>query len=86
MIHRNSRVINVSSMMQSSGFIDMEDVGAIKTPYSAMGAYSNSKLANVLFTKWIDHHYQTKGIKSVALHPGVVRTDIVNNFLDNPVK
>jgi len=53
-----ARVINVSSsahakmvVMPGSGKIYWDDINFEKTKYNAMAVYSQSKLANVLFTK-----------------------------------
>ena len=48
--------------------------------YSAWGAYGNSKLANVLFTRELARRLQVAGkdsdVASFCLHPGVCRTDL----------
>src|SRR3990167_2891168 len=51
-----------------------------KDQYSGWGAYSLSKLANVLFGRGVQSILQSRSSKiiSVSLHPGAVRT----NFLD----
>ena len=48
--------------------------------------YSNSKLATILFSEKANEIYEEKGVKLVSLHPGVVRTNLSNTYLDNPVK
>lgn len=44
-----SRIINVSSIVHTSGRINFEDLQSSKN-YEPLKAYSQSKLANVLFT------------------------------------
>lgn len=76
---KGGRVVNVSS--DAHLFAREEDM---KPPYSEpatytqWGAYSRSKLANVLFTKELNTRFANAGLQltAVALHPGVVRTDL----------
>lgn len=44
-----SRIINVSSLAHINGQIRWDDINW-QNEYSAVGAYSQSKLANILFT------------------------------------
>ncbi len=47
--------------------------------YSSFGAYGQSKLANILFTRELARRVADRGIDSNALHPGVVRTGFGRN-------
>ncbi|MFD2871370.1 SDR family oxidoreductase [Mucilaginibacter ximonensis] len=69
-----ARIINVSSDLHRRGKPDFESINDPQK-YSAMGAYGNSKLFNIYFTKSIAGRYASKGITSYALHPGVVKTN-----------
>ena len=42
--------------------------------YSAMDAYAQSKLANVLFTRALARRYPAKTLAAYAVHPGAVRS------------
>lgn len=44
--------------------------------YNAWGAYIQSKLANILFTRALAKRLQGTNVTANALHPGVVRTEI----------
>lgn len=70
------RIINVSSGAHYRGKIDFDSFkgehGVKK--YNGMEAYSQSKLANILFTKELARRYPS--ICSHSLHPGVVATEI----------
>ena len=44
-----SRIINISSLAHLRGRIDFDDLNSSKV-YSSFSAYSQSKLANILFT------------------------------------
>ncbi len=80
----HSRVVNVSSDAHMSGHINFDDLG-YKKRYSAYRAYSQSKLANVLFTYELSRHVEVSGITVNALHPGVVRTNF-GNTTANPLR
>jgi NAD(P)-dependent dehydrogenase (short-subunit alcohol dehydrogenase family) len=69
-----SRIINVSSEAHTAGHIDFEDLQAEKN-YGAMRAYSQSKLAQVLFTHELARRLSGTGVTVNSLHPGVVATN-----------
>ncbi|VEN40392.1 unnamed protein product [Callosobruchus maculatus] len=59
--------------------IDFSDLNWEKRRYSSIGAYEQSKLANVLFTKELARRLRENKIKDVnvyTLHPGVIKTDL----------
>ncbi len=68
-----ARVVTVSSGAQSTGQIDFDDLQGERS-YSGARAYSQSKLANVLFTYELARRLQTTSVTANVLHPGVVRT------------
>jgi retinol dehydrogenase 14 len=68
-----ARVVTVSSGAHTMGRIDFDDLGGERS-YSGMRAYSQSKLANVLFTYELARRLGSGGVTANALHPGVVRT------------
>lgn len=70
-----ARIINVSSMAHTWGSINLEDINSEKS-YDKRGAYSQSKLANVLFTRSLAKRLQGTGVTTYSLHPGVVQTDL----------
>jgi retinol dehydrogenase-14 len=69
-----ARVVTVSSGEQARGRIDFEDLQGARD-YSAQRAYSQSKLANVIFTNELARRLQGSGVTATSLHPGVVRTN-----------
>lgn len=77
-----ARIVIVSSGTHHSGKIDLDDLlGKIGwTPY---GAYSNSKLANVLFTRALAKRLARTAITANALHPGVVGTKLLRAGFGN---
>ncbi|HET7659590.1 MAG TPA: SDR family oxidoreductase [Oryzihumus sp.] len=68
-----ARVVTVSSGAQAMGRIDFEDLQGERS-YSGQRAYSQSKLANVLFTYELARRLEGTGVTANTLHPGVVRT------------
>jgi retinol dehydrogenase 14 len=68
-----ARVVTVSSGAQSMGKIDFENLQGEGT-YSGQTAYSQSKLANVMFTYELARRLEDTGVTATVLHPGVTRT------------
>lgn len=73
-----ARIINVSSAAHFGGKINFDDLNAEKS-YSGWGAYSNSKLMNVLFTYQLARRLQGSGVTVNCLHPGFVATQFGKN-------
>jgi NAD(P)-dependent dehydrogenase (short-subunit alcohol dehydrogenase family) len=72
---RPSRIVNVASTGHKFGKLDIDAWPAAK-PYSAFGAYANSKLANVLFTFELSRRLDGAGVTANCLHPGGVGTSL----------
>lgn len=70
-----ARIITVSSMAHSWGSIKLEDINSEQS-YDKSKAYSQSKLANVLFTRSLAKRLEGTGVTTYSLHPGVVQTDL----------
>lgn len=75
-----ARIVNVSSRAHRGGTIDLEDMNFEKRPYSRIKAYSQSKLANVLFTKELARRLEGSGVTCYSLHPGVVMTELFRHI------
>jgi NAD(P)-dependent dehydrogenase (short-subunit alcohol dehydrogenase family) len=73
-----SRIINVSSAAHFGGEIDFGDLQHQKR-YSSFKVYSDSKLANVLFTYEMARRLAGTGVTANCLHPGVVTTGFGKN-------
>ena len=69
-----ARVVTVSSHVQAEGRIDFDDLQSAGN-YSGQSAYSQSKLANVMFTNELARRLEGTGVTANSLHPGIVRTD-----------
>merc|ERR1712183_663879 len=81
---RNSRVINVSSLANIGGVVDLDNLNYEKEFTNPYKTYHNSKLMNIMFSKEIAARWKNIGVTSYSLHPGFVRTNIANDF--SPVK
>jgi len=68
-----ARVVTVSSGAHAKGRIDFDDLQAERN-YQGGRAYSQSKLANVMFTYELARRLEGTGVTATVLHPGVVRT------------
>jgi retinol dehydrogenase-14 len=68
-----ARVVTVSSGAHATGRIDFGDLQGERS-YSGARAYSQSKLANVLFTYELARRQPATCVTANALHPGVVHT------------
>jgi retinol dehydrogenase 14 len=68
-----ARVVTVASNAQRQGRIDFDDLQG-RRAYSGARAYSQSKLANVLFTYELARRLSAGQVTANALHPGLVST------------
>jgi NAD(P)-dependent dehydrogenase (short-subunit alcohol dehydrogenase family) len=67
-----SRVVTVTSPAFRRGRIDFDDLRA-ERHFSGFRAYSQSKLANLLFTTELARRLAGTGVTATCMHPGVVR-------------
>jgi retinol dehydrogenase 12 len=65
------RIINVTSSVYALGKFDLGKIDSI-TNYSAITAYSTSKLYLLMFTEELAG--RVKGLTANSMHPGIVRT------------
>lgn len=75
------RVVTVSSLMHHFGYISLKDLNWRSRPYSAWLAYSQSKLANLLFTSELQRRLDAAGspLRALAAHPGWSHTNLQGN-------
>jgi len=72
-----ARIINVSSEAHRFGHLNFQDMHSPKK-YSALTAYADSKLANILFTYELARRLELTDITVNCLHPGVVATNFAS--------
>ncbi|MCL7958614.1 MAG: SDR family oxidoreductase [marine benthic group bacterium] len=71
-----ARIVMVSSEAHRRGRIDFDDIHGERR-YSGLGAYTQSKLANLLFTRERARRLSGTGVTANAAHPGVVATRLL---------
>ncbi len=73
----DARVVNVSSVAHRSGTINFEDLNR-RQSYKKWEVYSQSKLANLLFTYELQRKLEASGVDAVAVaaHPGWAETNL----------
>jgi NAD(P)-dependent dehydrogenase (short-subunit alcohol dehydrogenase family) len=73
----SARVVTLASIAHKRGKIHFDDLQS-KWRYNPMEAYSQSKLADLMFAMELERRYrETKaGVVSVAVHPGVAQTKL----------
>ncbi len=78
-----SRVVTVSSIVHNSGRIDFDDLNGDRKRYSKWGFYSQSKIANLLFSLELARRLEASGssVRSLASHPGYTATDLQRHSL-----
>lgn len=76
----HSRIVTLSSIAHKTGKINFEDLQSQKK-YSPMVAYSQSKLACLMFSYELQRRLTEMGAQtiSVAAHPGISDTDLIKN-------
>ena len=74
----SDRVVTVSSMAHWPGRINFDDLNWKSRRYSPWLAYSQAKLANLLFTSELQRRLDSVGsqLRSLAAHPGYSHTNL----------
>jgi NAD(P)-dependent dehydrogenase (short-subunit alcohol dehydrogenase family) len=72
------RVVVVSSDLHRNGKIDLEDLNWERRSYRPWAAYSQSKLANLLFVLELQRRLTEAGsaVRAIAVHPGYAATNL----------
>jgi NAD(P)-dependent dehydrogenase (short-subunit alcohol dehydrogenase family) len=84
------RVVTLASIAHKMGRLNFEDLQSTKS-YSPMGAYRQSKLADLMFAFELDRRLRAAGppapgVLSVAAHPGVANTNLFQVGEFSPVE
>jgi NAD(P)-dependent dehydrogenase (short-subunit alcohol dehydrogenase family) len=78
-----ARVVSVSSVLHQRGGLDLADLNFERREYKPWIAYSQSKIANLLFAFELDRRARAAGLDllSVAAHPGLSNTQLTSNMV-----
>jgi NAD(P)-dependent dehydrogenase (short-subunit alcohol dehydrogenase family) len=76
LLHKGSRLVNLSSAGHRFSDVDLADPNFERTPYTEFGAYGRSKTANILFAVEFDRRHKSEGIRATAVHPGGIQTEL----------
>jgi NAD(P)-dependent dehydrogenase (short-subunit alcohol dehydrogenase family) len=68
-----ARVITVTSDAHTAARLDLDNLN-LEHGWDSWRSYSNSKLANILFTRELARRLEGTGVTANCAHPGVVRT------------
>jgi NAD(P)-dependent dehydrogenase (short-subunit alcohol dehydrogenase family) len=74
-----ARVINTASDAHQRGRLDLDTVARRPSGRAGFPAYSDSKLANILFTRELARRASGSGVTVNCFHPGFVRTGFGQN-------
>lgn len=77
---RSSRIVTVCALAANSGVINFDDLQSEQN-YKPMPVYGQSKLANLIFSLELHRRSESEkwGVRSIAAHPGLSRTDLVDS-------
>jgi NAD(P)-dependent dehydrogenase (short-subunit alcohol dehydrogenase family) len=70
------RVVNLSSSGHRFGAVNFDDPSYEQRDYDKWQAYGESKTANILFSVGLDARLQGRGVRSLAVHPGAIMTEL----------
>ena len=72
-----ARVVTLSSIAHKQGKLDFDDLQATKQ-YRPMGAYQQSKLADLMFAFELERRFRAgkMGVLSIPVHPGVAESNL----------
>ncbi|MBA7523667.1 hypothetical protein ES705_15799 [subsurface metagenome] len=79
--NHSTRIINVSSMIHAN-YIDFKDL-QYENNFDGGGAYSLSKLCNILFTYKLSEILKAGNVTVNCLHPGVINTRMLRLSFGN---
>lgn len=75
-----ARIVVLSSALHYRGKLDWDDLQFERRKYNPTAAYSQSKLANMLFTRALARRLAGSGVTVNAVHPGVIATELIRDY------
>ncbi len=81
-----ARIVNLSSAGHRLSPFRFEDPFFEKEPYDKWTAYGQAKTANVLFSVGLDERFKERGVRSIAVHPGAIQTELGRHMNSDDIK
>lgn len=79
LIATGGRLVVLGSAAHRFSDIDLDDLNYDHTPYDPYLSYGRSKTANILFAVEFDRRHRERGVRAVAVHPGVIKTELARH-------
>ena len=76
LMRSGSRLVNLSSSGHRFSNVDLDDPNFERTPYEPFVAYGRSKTANILFAVAFDRRHRERGVRTAAVHPRGIHTEL----------
>jgi NAD(P)-dependent dehydrogenase (short-subunit alcohol dehydrogenase family) len=73
------RIVNVASRAHRRGRLTVDNLEGVlrgRGRYDGWKAYSDSKLANILFSRELANRFETSELSTCSMHPGVLATGL----------
>lgn len=81
-----ARIVNLSSGGHRMSPLRFDDPFFERDDYDKFVAYGQAKTANVLFSVALDQRYKDRGVRSYAVHPGAIHTELGRHMERDDVK
>ncbi len=81
-----ARIVNLSSAGHRMSPFRFDDPFFEKDDYNKWVAYGQAKTANVLFSVALDKRFKDRGIRSYAVHPGAIQTELGRHMDESDLK
>lgn len=80
LIPPGGRLVVVASAAHRFSDIDLSDLNYERTPYDPYMSYGRSKTATILFAVEFDRRHKERGVRAIAVHPGVIETELARHL------
>jgi NAD(P)-dependent dehydrogenase (short-subunit alcohol dehydrogenase family) len=81
-----ARVVCVSSSGHRFSTVNLDDPNYEKRPYDKWEAYGQAKTANIWHALELDRREQGRGVRAIAIHPGMIVTELGRHLTDDDRK
>lgn len=81
-----ARIVSLSSGGHRMSPLRFDDPFFERDEYDKFVAYGQAKTANVLFSVGLDKRYKDRGVRSYAVHPGAIHTELARHMGGDDVK